>query len=232
MAFNNKSSDLSLPKGGGGQVLSYNQKLMKARGYSDAEIHSNSARAHHYHTGGDAHHHSSSVGGAACFAWWSEVRCENAWVPIYRIQPGDRVACVAGDGGIVTATVRRCTMSRQKKEILWMRLKNGICSFPTPSETLLTDDGWKRASRIASEASLAYLDDGLAFEAIDAMGTTRTHETAYNLIVDWHLNFIVRGAIGHSFSYARGLRVFLHRVAYRLRRRTFALERRIAKPVG
>ena len=215
MSFNNKNTDMAPSKPA--PKLSHNQTLMKQRGYSDPDLHSNHARAHHFHTGGDSHHYGNAgSSGTACFPGDIEVLVPGGWRAIAKIKEGDAVLCLNDDWRQQQGIVEQHRI-HPPCAIAQVVMAGGTVLEATRAHALLTTKGWRRIGKLRPGDLLLYFAEEtgvLISERVERIEHDVRHVNTHNLVIGWHLNFIVRGAIAHSFSYARRLRTHIHRTAH------------------
>jgi Pretoxin HINT domain len=155
-----------------------------------------------------------SGGGSGCFPSGTIISTPSGGQNIASIQSGDYVSSVdIGTGEI--AACRVLSVRRHSARNIWrITFEDGHQVRTTSVHSFRVVNGWKKASRVCPGDKVLFYDARGAAQVKNVRDSCsdRECEDVFNLIVENHFNFVADGALVHSFTYLRAVRVIAWRI--------------------
>ncbi len=155
----------------------------------------------------------SNSGGGGCFPAGTKIQTPYGSQDIASIRENDLVSSINAETGELEAKRVLKILSHSKRNIWKICFNDSKEIRTTSNHSFRTLIGWKIASRInLGEEIYCYEPNGkYQLKAVSDSSATDKSEDVFNIYVESNYNFIVEGALVHSFSRFRWLRVFLGR---------------------
>lgn len=152
--------------------------------------------------------------GSGCFPCGTQILTPYGLKDISTLSTGDIVYAVSSSSGEFVLRAIMKVNSYANRKILQVSLNDGTQIRATATHSFQTGKKWKRADQLNVGDQVCHYDEakGSIMKSVTAVQFASESEDVFNIIVDGDFNFIADGALAHSFTYMKGIRMSAWRV--------------------